>query len=102
MKFRALQHTSHTLLVYSAPKSCIPMTAKMKMMINRTKVRFDNAGKVRAMIERMSFKDFQDFASLKTLKSRNDLSIESPSIPSAKSSTNESTTITKSKMFQPS
>jgi hypothetical protein len=50
------------------PKSCMPMTAKMKMMMQRTKVRLDSAPTVFIMIVRMSFRDFQDLASLNTLQ----------------------------------
>ena len=71
----------------------------MKIMISNTKVKFDRAGKVLAIIVRMSFKDFQDLASLKTLRSLKDLNIDNPSMPSAKSSTNDNATIIKSKIF---
>ena len=53
------------------------------------------------MMVRMSLSDFHDLASLNTLRSRNDLSTERPLMPSARSSTSESKTMTKSKMFQP-
>ena len=46
------------------------MTAKMKMMMQRTKVRLERAPTVFIMIVRMSFKDFQDLASLNTLEER--------------------------------
>ena len=72
------------------------------MMIHSTKVRFDNAPTVFIMIVRMSLRDFQDFASLNTLRRRNDLSMERPETPSANNSTNDSATIRKSKQFQPS
>ena len=39
----------------------------MKMMIQRTKVRFESAPTVFIMIVRMSFRDFHDLASLNTL-----------------------------------
>ena len=45
------------------------MTAKMKMMMQRTKVRLDSAPTVFIMIVKMSFNDFHDFASLNTLSS---------------------------------
>ena len=78
------------------------MTANMKIIIIRTTVRLDNAGKVLAMMVKISFSDFQDLASLKTLKSLKDLSIDKPSMPSAKSSTKDKTTMIKSKIFHPS
>ena len=78
------------------------MTAKMKMMIQRTNTRLERAPTVFPMIVKMSLSDFQDFASLKTLNKRNDLSIDKPLTPSARSSTKERATITKSKQFQPS
>ena len=78
------------------------MTAKIKMMIQRTKMRLDREGIVLAMIVRMSLSDFQDFASLKTLNKRKDLSIERPLTPSNSNSTRDKATITKSKQFQPS
>ena len=53
------------------------------------------------MMVRISLRDFQDLASLKTLRSRKDLRTERPLMPSARSSTSESKTMTKSKMFQP-
>ena len=49
------------------------------------------------MIDKISLRDFQDFASLKTRSNLNDLNMESPLTPSAKSSTIDRTTITKSK-----
>ena len=91
-----------TLSVYLLPKSCIPITAKMKMMIERTKVRFERDPNVFAMIVRISLSDFQDFANLKTLSNLKDLSIESPLTPSKRISTRDNATITKSKQFQPS
>ena len=66
------------------------------MMIN-TKVRLDRDPSVFFMMFRMSLSDFQDLASLKTLRSLKDLNIERPFTPSAKSSTIERTTIMKSK-----
>ena len=84
------------------PKSCIPITAKIKMMIMRTKVRFERAPTVLAMIVKMSFRLFQDLANLKTLSRRNDLNMDRPDIPSARSSTRERATMRKSKQFQPS
>ena len=66
------------------------------MMIN-TKVRLDRDPSVFFMMFRMSLRDFQDLASLKTLRSLKDLNIERPFTPSAKSSTIERTTIMKSK-----
>ena len=77
----------------------MPITAKMKIIMSKTNVKFDKAGKVLAIIVRMSFRDFQDLASLKTLKSLKDLSIDNPSIPSARSSTKDKATIMKSKIF---
>jgi hypothetical protein len=77
----------------------MPITAKMKMIISNTNVKFDKAGKVFAIIVRMSFKDFQDLASLKTLRSLKDLNIDKPSIPSNRTSTKERATIIKSKIF---
>ena len=76
--------------------------AKIKMMMHRTKVRLEREPNVFAMIVRISLSDFQDFANLKTLSSLKDLSIESPLTPSARSSTRDNATITKSKQFQPS
>jgi hypothetical protein len=78
------------------------MTAKMNMMMSKTKVRLERAPSVFIIILRMSLRDFHDLANLKTLRSRNDRSMESPETPSARSSTKESMTIRKSKMFQPS
>lgn len=95
-------HFLQTSVTYDAPKSCIPITANMKMMIHRTNVRLDRAPIVFAMIVRISLRDFQDFASLKTRSRRNDLSTERPDTPSARSSTSDKTTIRKSKQFQPS
>ena len=69
----------------------------MKMMMQRTKVRLEREPIVDFMIVKMSFRDFQDFASLKTLSNLNDLSMERPLTPSANSSTIDNTTITKSK-----
>ena len=43
------------------------MTAKMKMIISRTKVKYERAPRELAIIWRMSFRDFQDLANLKTL-----------------------------------
>jgi hypothetical protein len=77
------------------------MTAKMNMTIPRTKVRFDNAPTVFAMIVRMSLRDFQDFANLKTLNSRKERSTDNPLIPSASNSTKERSTMVKSNTFQP-
>ena len=54
----------------TAEKSCMPMTAKMKMMMQRTKVRLARAPNVFIMIVRMSFRDFQLLASLNTLDIR--------------------------------
>ena len=45
----------------------MPITAKMKMMMQRTKVRLERAPTVFIMMVRMSFNDFHDFASLNTL-----------------------------------
>ena len=45
----------------------MPITAKMKMMMQRTKVRLERAPTVFIMMVRMSFSDFHDFASLNTL-----------------------------------
>ena len=77
------------------------MTAKMKMMMQRTKVRFERAPIVFAMIVRISFSDFQDLANLKTLNKRKDLNMERPLTPSNRTSTSEKATITKSKQFHP-
>ncbi len=55
-------------LPLTLPKSCMPMTAKMKMMMQRTNVRLESAPTVFIMMVRMSFKDFQDLASLNTLQ----------------------------------
>ncbi len=77
------------------------MTAKMKITIPSTKVRFDKAPTVFAMIVRMSFRDFQDFANLKTRSKRNERRTDRPLMPSARSSTSERTTIMKSNTFQP-
>jgi hypothetical protein len=78
------------------------MTAKIKMMIRRTKVKLDKAPTVLAMMVRISLSDFQDLASLNTRSNRNDRNIDRPSTPSANNSTKDSTTIMKSKMFHPS
>ena len=78
------------------------MTAKIKMIIQRTKMRLEREGIVFAMIIRISLRDFQDLASLKTLKRRNDLNIERPLTPSNSTSTIEKATITKSKQFHAS
>ena len=75
------------------------MTAKIKIMMQRTKVRLERAPIVFAIIVRISLSDFQDLANLKTLNKRNDLNIERPLTPSARSSTRERATITKSKQF---
>ena len=91
-----------TLSVYLLPKSCIPITAKMKMMMERTKVRLERDPNVFAIIVRISLSDFQDFANLKTLSNLKDLSMESPLTPSNRTSTRENATITKSKQFHPS
>ncbi len=48
------------------PKSCMPMTAKMKMMMQRTKVRLLSAPIVFPMMEMRRFSVGHDFASLKT------------------------------------
>ena len=72
------------------------------MMIQRTTVRLDIAPTVFAMMVRMSFRDFHDFASLKTLSSLRDRSMERPEMPSKSSSIIEKTTMTKSKLFQAS
>ena len=95
-------HFSHTYSVQSEPKSCIPMTANMKTMIQRTNVKLDRAPTVFAMIVKMSFNDFHDLANLKTRRRRNERNMERPFTPSAKSSTKDNTTIRKSKQFQPS
>ena len=67
------------------------------MMMIRTKVRLERDPSVDFMMRRMSLRDFQDLASLKTLSSLKDLNIESPLTPSARSSTIERTTMMKSK-----
>ena len=56
-----------TLSKYFCLKSWFPMTAKMKMMISRTKVKYERAPRELAIIWRMSLRDFQDLANLKTL-----------------------------------
>ena len=48
------------------PKSCIPMTAKMKMIIHSTRVRLPRAPIVFPMMDIKRFNVGQDFASLKT------------------------------------
>ena len=73
----------------------------MKMMMPTTKVRFERPPITLPMIVRMSLSDFQFLASLKTLKRRNDRSIETP-VKISSSSTIEKITITKSKLFQAS
>ena len=78
------------------------MTAKMKMIIQRTNVRLEREGSVMAIIFRISLSDFQDLANLKTLNKRNDLNMERPLTPSNRTSTSEKATITKSKQFHPS
>ena len=78
------------------------MTAKIKMMIQRTKMRFEREGIVLAIMVRMSLRDFQDFASLNTLNNLNDLNMDRPLTPSNSNSTRDKATITKSKQFQPS
>ena len=74
----------------------------MKMMIRRTAVRYDKLPRVLAMMVRMSFKDFQDFASLKTRNNRKERNMDKLFTFSNKSSTNDNATIIKSKTFQPS
>ena len=95
-------HFSHTNSVQSLPNSCIPITANMNTMIQRTKVKLDRAPTVFAMIVKISFKDFHDLANLKTRRRRKERSMDKPFTPSRVSSTIESTTIKKSKQFQPS
>ena len=56
-------------LGFTFPNSCIPITAKMKMMMQRTKVRLDRAPTVFIMMVRISLRDFQDLANLNTLDS---------------------------------
>ena len=80
----------------------MPMTAKMKTMMHKTNVKLDSAPTVFAMMVRMSFRDFHDLASLKTLSRRKDLSMDKPLTPSASSSTRDRTTMRKSKQFHPS
>ena len=75
----------------------MPMTAKMKMMISRTNTRLEMEATVDFMMVRMSLRDFQDLASLKTLNSLKDLNMDNPLTPSANNSTMDNTTITKSK-----
>ena len=75
------------------------MTAKMKMMIQRTTIRLEMEATVPFMIVRMSLRDFHDLANLNTLSSLKDLSMERPLAPSARNSTIDKTTITKSKSF---
>ena len=67
------------------------------MMMISTKVRLESDPRVFFMMLNMSLRDFHDLASLNTLRSLNDLSMESPFTPSARSSTIERTTMTKSK-----
>ena len=45
------------------------MTAKIKIIIIKTTVRLDKAGKVLAMMVKISFRDFQDLANLNTRRS---------------------------------
>ena len=45
------------------------MTANIKIIIIKTTVRLDKAGKVLAMMVKISFKDFQDLANLNTRRS---------------------------------
>ena len=78
------------------------MTANMKIIMQRTNIRLERDGIVFAMIMRISFRDFQDFASLNTLNKRKDLNIDRPLTPSKSTSTREKATITKSKQFHPS
>ncbi len=112
----------------------MPMTAKMKIMMKRTKERLASAPKVLDRMVKMSLSAFHDLASLNTrsnlafitlgygyyygnfpmstvrsivnyawsLPYLNDLSMESPSTFSNRSSTSDSATMTKSKMFHPS
>ena len=80
----------------------MPITANIKIMMSKTKVRLDRAPTVLAIMVRMSLRDFQDLASLNTRSNLNDLSIDSPETPSASNSTKERITIKKSKIFQPS
>ena len=49
------------------PNSCMPMTAKMKMMIQRTKVRFPRAPMVFPIMEMRRLSVGQDLANLNTL-----------------------------------
>src|SRR6218665_4152137 len=51
---------------YCGPNSCIPITAKMKMMIARTKQRLPRAPIVRPIIPINKFNVGHDLASLKT------------------------------------
>ena len=78
----------------------LPMTANMKIIIIRTTVRLDNAGKVLAMMVKISFSDFQDLANLKTRKRRNERSIDKLLTFSKSNSIKDNTTITKSNVFQ--
>ena len=78
------------------------MTAKMKMMINKTKVKLDKAPMVLDKMVKMSLRDFHDLANLNTLNNLKDLNIERPETPSANSSTKDRATIKKSKQFQES
>ena len=72
------------------------------MMMQSTNVRFDNAPTVFIIMVKMSLRDFQDLASLKTLSRRKDLNMDRPEMPSANNSTKDKATIKKSKQFQPS
>merc|ERR1719412_1106798 len=80
----------------------MPITANMNTMIQRTNVKLDRAPTVFAMIVKMSFNDFHDLANLKTRRRRNERNMDKPFTPSKVSSTIDSTTIKKSKQFQPS
>ena len=95
-------HFSQTNSVQSLPNSCIPITANMNTMIQRTNVKLDRAPTVFAMIVKMSFSDFHDLANLKTRRRRNERNMDNPFTPSRVSSTRDRTTIKKSKQFHPS
>ena len=69
------------------------------MMIQRTTIKLEIEATVPFMMVKMSLRDFHDLASLNTLSSLKDLSIERPLAPSARNSTIDKTTITKSKSF---
>ena len=70
------------------------------MMISRTAVKYDKLPRVFIIIVKISFRDFQDFASLKTRRRRKERSMDKLLTFSKSNSINDRTTITKSKIFQ--